>query len=160
MPPPFWQIGYPHGQFRDLCDRAKAAGLRIVSHAGEEGPAEYVEEAVWGMGAQRIDHGVRALEDPALCSRLAAEGVGALAKHASRLRSSPSLSVFGYRPLRVSPQQLSPSDLFTVFWRPQPSWRVDQGRAADLHQFRYVPVCCHASLTLHPNRRILPEFYR
>jgi adenosine deaminase len=70
------EIGYPHSAFAGLAAAAKAAGLRVVSHAGEEGPPSYVSDAVWGMGAERIDHGVRSIEDPALCSRLAAEGVG------------------------------------------------------------------------------------
>ncbi|GAA3353657.1 hypothetical protein GCM10020366_07720 [Saccharopolyspora gregorii] len=43
--------------------RARELGLRAVAHAGEEGPPEYVREALDLLGVQRIDHGIRALED-------------------------------------------------------------------------------------------------
>jgi adenosine deaminase len=70
------EVGYPHAQFRSHADRARAAGLRVVSHAGEEGPPSYVAEAVWDLGAERIDHGVRAIEDLSLGARLTTAGVG------------------------------------------------------------------------------------
>jgi adenosine deaminase len=54
---------------------ARAQGWRTVAHAGEEGPAAYVAQAVDILGAERIDHGVRADEDPALLERLAAEQI-------------------------------------------------------------------------------------
>lgn len=54
---------------------ARAEGWHTVAHAGEEGPADYVAQAVDTLGAERIDHGVRADEDPALLDRLAAAGV-------------------------------------------------------------------------------------
>ena len=47
------------------------AGLRCVAHAGEEGPAAYIAEALDALGCERIDHGVRCLEDPAVVKRLA-----------------------------------------------------------------------------------------
>jgi adenine deaminase len=53
---------------------ARAQGWRTVAHAGEEGPADYVAQAIDILGAERIDHGVRADEDPALLERLVAEG--------------------------------------------------------------------------------------
>lgn len=72
------QVGYPHDMFSVFAERARAAGLRVVTHAGEEGPPSYVSEAVWGqMKAERIDHGVRSIEDPDLCAKLAKAGVGA-----------------------------------------------------------------------------------
>jgi adenosine deaminase len=55
--------------------RAGALGLRRVAHAGEEGPAAYVASALDALGAERIDHGVRCLEDPALVARLARERI-------------------------------------------------------------------------------------
>jgi adenosine deaminase len=65
--------GQPPRKFKAVFDRARAEGLRAVAHAGEEGPAEYVREALDLLGAVRIDHGVRSLEDDALVRRLADE---------------------------------------------------------------------------------------
>ena len=53
----------------------RAAGLRVVAHAGEEGPPDYVRQALDLLKAERIDHGVRALEDTDLVARLVAERV-------------------------------------------------------------------------------------
>ncbi|MDR1427874.1 MAG: adenosine deaminase [Bifidobacteriaceae bacterium] len=65
------EVGYPPSLFKGVFDKARAAGLRLVAHAGEEGPAEYVWQALDTLGVERIDHGNRALEDPALVTRLA-----------------------------------------------------------------------------------------
>ena len=55
------------------CSRkARALGLRAVAHAGEEGPAAYIREALDLLHVERIDHGVRCDEDPALVDRLVA----------------------------------------------------------------------------------------
>jgi len=54
---------------------ARAEGWHTVAHAGEEGPADFVAQAIDILGAERIDHGVRADEDPALLDRLAAEQI-------------------------------------------------------------------------------------
>jgi adenine deaminase len=54
---------------------AQAQGWHTVAHAGEEGPADYVTQAIDILAAERIDHGVRADEDPALLDRLAAEQI-------------------------------------------------------------------------------------
>ena len=67
--------GNPPGKFREVFDRARAQGFLTVAHAGEEGPASYVREALDLLHAARIDHGIRALEDPALVARLAHERV-------------------------------------------------------------------------------------
>jgi adenosine deaminase len=67
--------GNPPSKFARVFGKARAAGLRAVAHAGEEGPPEYVREALDVLGAERVDHGVRCLEDPALVARLAAENV-------------------------------------------------------------------------------------
>ncbi|MCY4560626.1 MAG: adenosine deaminase [Chloroflexi bacterium] len=69
------EAGNPPGKFARVFAAARAAGFRCVAHAGEEGPSDYVEEAVDLLGVQRIDHGNRALEDPALTARLAELGM-------------------------------------------------------------------------------------
>ena len=65
----------PPGKFARLYAAARAAGLKLVAHAGEEGPAAYVADAVDLLEVDRIDHGNRALEDPALVRRLAERGI-------------------------------------------------------------------------------------
>ena len=62
---------YPPGLFADLWRRAGADGFHLVAHAGEEGPASYVTAALDLLGVERIDHGIRAIDDPALVARLA-----------------------------------------------------------------------------------------
>jgi adenosine deaminase len=65
------EVGHPPGRFREVFARARSEGLRAVAHAGEEGPASYVWEALEALGAERIDHGIRSLEDEALVRHLA-----------------------------------------------------------------------------------------
>ncbi len=67
--------GHPPEKFARVFARCRALGLRVVAHAGEEGPASYVAGALDVLGAERIDHGVRCLEDPALVARLARERI-------------------------------------------------------------------------------------
>lgn len=62
---------HPPRKFASLYAAARARGWRRVVHAGEEGPAAFVAEALDVLGAERIDHGVRAAEDPRLIERLA-----------------------------------------------------------------------------------------
>jgi len=69
------EVGFPPGQFAPVFDRARAAGLHLVAHAGEEGPPSYVTEALDVLGVERIDHGIRSLEDDALVARLVADQV-------------------------------------------------------------------------------------
>jgi len=69
------EAGHPPADFRAVFDRARAEGFLTVAHAGEEGPAEYVREALDLLHVRRVDHGVRCLEDPALVDRLVAEQV-------------------------------------------------------------------------------------
>jgi adenine deaminase len=64
--------GYPPEKFARVFERARQAGLRLVAHAGEEGPPAYIESALDVLKVQRIDHGVRCTESPALVQRLAA----------------------------------------------------------------------------------------
>jgi len=63
--------GHPPEKFARVFARAGALGLRRVAHAGEEGPPAYVASALDVLGVERIDHGVRAIEDAALVRRLA-----------------------------------------------------------------------------------------
>ncbi len=69
------EAGFPPRLFTDVYARAKSEGLRAVAHAGEEGPPDYVGQALDLLGAERIDHGVRSMEDPQLVRRLADEQV-------------------------------------------------------------------------------------
>lgn len=67
--------GHPPAKFERVFAECRKLGLHVVAHAGEEGPAAYIWEALDLLKAERIDHGVRASEDPALMNRLARERV-------------------------------------------------------------------------------------
>ncbi|HEY0817607.1 MAG TPA: adenosine deaminase [Rhizobacter sp.] len=67
--------GNPPEKFARVYARCRELGLRLVAHAGEEGPAEYIWNALDVLKVERIDHGVRCVEDPKLVQRLAAERV-------------------------------------------------------------------------------------
>ena len=69
------ELGHPPSKFARVFRAARERGLKLVAHAGEEGPAAYVWEALDVLGVNRIDHGNRALEDPALVARLVADGM-------------------------------------------------------------------------------------
>ncbi|HEX4541199.1 MAG TPA: adenosine deaminase [Acidimicrobiales bacterium] len=69
------EVGNPPSKFTAAFRRAQEMGLSAVAHAGEEGPPEYIWEALDLLGARRIDHGVRCLEDERLVERLVAEQV-------------------------------------------------------------------------------------
>ncbi len=64
------EIGNPPAKFKEPFARARNAGFLAVAHAGEEGPAEYVREAIDVLHVSRIDHGNRSLDDAALVARL------------------------------------------------------------------------------------------
>lgn len=87
------EVGYPPSLFEDVYARARAAGLHAVAHAGEEGPPAYVTEALDLLHAERIDHGIRSIEDPELVARLAREGVPLTVCPLSnlRLQATPDL---------------------------------------------------------------------
>ncbi len=65
------EVGHPPEKFSRVFARCRELGLRIVAHAGEEGPPAYVWSALNELKAERIDHGVRSLDDPALVAELA-----------------------------------------------------------------------------------------
>lgn len=69
------EVGHPPSKFARVFAAARAKGLKLVAHAGEEGPPAYVYEALDLLCVDRIDHGNRALEDEALVRRLAASGM-------------------------------------------------------------------------------------
>ena len=69
------ECGYPPSLFAAVFARARAAGMHVVAHAGEEGPAAYITEALDLLQVQRVDHGVRCEDDPALVERLARERI-------------------------------------------------------------------------------------
>lgn len=64
------ELGNPPERFEEAYARARQLGLRAVAHAGEEGPPSYISGALDVLGAERIDHGVRCLEDPEVVARL------------------------------------------------------------------------------------------
>ncbi len=70
-----YEVGFPPEPYADGFARARALGLRSVPHAGETEGAASIRGALDALGAERIGHGVRCLEDPALVRRLADEGV-------------------------------------------------------------------------------------
>ncbi len=69
------EVGHPPSKFQRVFERAGEMGLKRVAHAGEEGPPDYIWQALDLLKVDRIDHGNRAMEDPALIRRLAAENM-------------------------------------------------------------------------------------
>jgi adenosine deaminase len=69
------ELGHPPSKFERVFAKAREEGLAAVAHAGEEGPPEYVWEALDVLQVSRIDHGVRSAEDPELMRRLAADRI-------------------------------------------------------------------------------------
>jgi adenosine deaminase len=93
------EVGNPPSKFADVYARARAEGLHCVAHAGEEGPPSYIWEALDVLKVERVDHGVRCLEDDRLVRRLVAECVPLTVCPLSnvRLRVVPAI---GSHPLR------------------------------------------------------------
>ncbi|MFM5954753.1 MAG: adenosine deaminase [Novosphingobium sp.] len=69
------ELGHPPSKFANVFARARELGLHVTAHAGEEGPPDYVREALDLLQVERIDHGNRALEDSALVHHLARDQV-------------------------------------------------------------------------------------
>jgi adenine deaminase len=69
------ESGHPPSKFEGVFKAGREAGFPAVVHAGEEGPAEYIREALDLLQARRIDHGVRCTEDPGLVERLREEQI-------------------------------------------------------------------------------------
>ncbi|MNO87528.1 Adenine deaminase [compost metagenome] len=86
------EVGHPPRKFQRVFDRARAEGFRAVAHAGEEGPPEYIWEALDLLKVERIDHGVRAAEDPELMRRIIDEQIPLTVCPLSNIK----LCVFGH----------------------------------------------------------------
>ncbi len=69
------ELGHPPEKFARVFARCRALGLRLVAHAGEEGPPAYIWSALDVLHVERIDHGVQATQDAALMQRLAQERI-------------------------------------------------------------------------------------
>jgi adenosine deaminase len=69
------EVGNPPSKFTEVFAWARAEGLHTVAHAGEEGPASYIRDSLDLLGVERIDHGVRCLENPGLVARLVRDRV-------------------------------------------------------------------------------------
>jgi adenosine deaminase len=80
------EIGHPPSKFKNVFRRARQEGFMLVAHAGEEGPPQYVWEALDVLGVDRIDHGNRSLEDAALVGRLARDRMALTVCPLSNLR--------------------------------------------------------------------------
>jgi adenine deaminase len=80
------EVGHPPRKFQHVFRRARDAGLFPVAHAGEEGPPQYVWEALDLLGVGRVDHGNRSLEDDSLVARLARERMALTVCPLSNLR--------------------------------------------------------------------------
>ena len=85
------EVGNPPEKFARVFARCRELGLHLVAHAGEEGPPAYIETALDLLKVERIDHGVRCLEDPALTRRLADEKIALTVCPLSNIK----LCVFG-----------------------------------------------------------------
>lgn len=69
------EVPYPPQLFESIFDEVREAGLKVVAHAGEEGDASYIWSAINDLKVDRIDHGIRCMDDPALVSHLAASQI-------------------------------------------------------------------------------------
>lgn len=93
------EVGHPPAKFQRVFAAARARGLRLVAHAGEEGPPEYVREALDVLQIERLDHGNRALEDPSLVERLRSSQMALTVCPLSNLRLG-GVSDLRHHPLR------------------------------------------------------------
>jgi adenosine deaminase len=65
-----YEVGHPPSQFVNVFERARQHGFLTVAHAGEEGPADYIWQALQLLHVSRIDHGIRCMDDESLVSEL------------------------------------------------------------------------------------------
>ncbi|OAH50381.1 adenosine deaminase [Microbacterium oleivorans] len=95
------EVGYPPALFEGVFRRAAELGLHRVAHAGEEGPAAYVWDALRVLEVERVDHGIRSIDDPDLLAHLAEHRVPLTVCPLSnvRLRAVPELAAHPLRRL-------------------------------------------------------------
>lgn len=94
------ELGFPGTRFRSHFDRARDAGWHITVHAGEAAGAESIWQAIRELGAERIGHGVKAVEDPALMDYLAEKGIGIESCLTSNIQTSTVAALAGH-PLKT-----------------------------------------------------------
>ncbi|MTD26029.1 adenosine deaminase [Erwinia sorbitola] len=87
------ELGFPGSQFLSHFNRARDAGLRITVHAGEAAGAESIWQAIRELGAERIGHGVKAVEDTALMDFMAKHGIGVESCLTSNIQTSTVASL-------------------------------------------------------------------
>jgi adenosine deaminase len=104
------EVGHPPSDFVDVFALARSVGLTCVAHAGEEGPPDYVWQAIDLLGVDRIDHGIRCMEDRALVGRLRADQIPLTVCPLSNVR----LGVFSALSAHVLPRMLDAGLLVTV----------------------------------------------
>lgn len=85
------EMGHPPEKFQAVFERAQQEGFLCVAHAGEEGPAEYIWQALKLLKVARVDHGVRCTEDPELVAHLAQQQIALTVCPLSNIK----LCVFG-----------------------------------------------------------------
>jgi adenosine deaminase len=95
------EVGFPPADFAAVFARAREAGLATVAHAGEEGPAEYVRQALDLLQVRRIDHGDAVIDDPVLMERIVRERIPLTMCPLSNLelQVTPDLSKHPLKPL-------------------------------------------------------------
>ncbi len=94
------ELGHPPSKFVNVFEQAKKLGLKAVAHAGEEGPPEYVEQALDLLKIDRLDHGNRSLEKTSLVTRLAKEQIALTVCPLSNLKLCV-VDDLGQHPLRI-----------------------------------------------------------
>ncbi|MGI8628221.1 MAG: adenosine deaminase [Geodermatophilaceae bacterium] len=104
------EVGHPPAAFRAVYAAARKQGLHTVAHAGEEGPPSYVWEALDVLGVDRIDHGIRSMEDPELVRRLRRDRTPLTVCPLSNVR----LGAVGHLGLHPLPQMLAENLMVTV----------------------------------------------
>ena len=93
------EVGNEPNKFKNVFEMAKKEGFRCVAHAGEEGPSKYIEDALDVLKVERIDHGVRIMEDEKLIERVAKEKIPLTLCPLSnqKLQVCPDLSKYNLR---------------------------------------------------------------
>ncbi|WP_395374332.1 adenosine deaminase [Marinicella sp. W31] len=104
------EVGFPPSMFTDVFDRVRAEGIPVVAHAGEEGSPDYIWSAIRDIKVDRIDHGVRCLEDAQLVEYLKQKEIPLTVCPCSNV----SLNVFERMEDHVLPQMLEAGLKVTV----------------------------------------------